>query len=228
MESHTFDRHLAGEVAIDLCFPCRLIWFDSTESLQLSPAGVLDLFKLIHRHEKTERWPLADRFSCPRCRVGLRRTEDMSKGGRFRYFRCENDHGRLTPFFDFLREKQFVRALTPGEIARIRASIRQVRCSGCGAPIDLRRDTRCSHCAAPIAILDPDAVENAVRMWSGRAATIASHDPSVGATAVERLRASERTLSRRGNGVGAAALEGIDSGSDLVDFCIHMLGGLFE
>lgn len=228
MESQSFDRHLAGEVAVDLCFPCHLIWFDSAESLQLAPAGVLELFKQIHRHEKSERRPLSTQFGCPRCNRRLRRTEDMSKGGRFRYFRCGKDHGRLTPFFDFLREKQFVRALTSGEIARVRAQISQVQCSGCGAPIDLARDTRCTHCAAPLSILDADAVEKAVRMWADRAATVTSPDPNVVARAVERLRASERTLSRGGNGVGGVALQGIDSGSDLVDYCVHLLGGIFD
>jgi len=228
MESRTFDKHLAGEVSVDLCFPCHLIWFDSAESLQLAPAGVLELFKLIHRREKRERHPLRDRFGCPRCGGGLRRTEDMSKGGRFRYFRCAVNHGRLTPFFEFLREKQFIRALSPGEIARVRAEIRQVQCSGCGAPIDLGRDTRCTHCTAPIAILDADAVEKAVRTWSTAAQSRAHPDPNAAAATVAQLRASERTLRGIGRGTGPVALGGISAGGDLVDLCIDMLGGLFD
>ncbi len=228
MEARSFDRHLAGEVAVDLCFPCHLIWFDSAESLQLAPAGVLELFKQIHRHEKSERRPLGAQFGCPRCNGRLRRTEDMSKGGRFRYYRCANDHGRLTPFFDFLREKQFVRALTPGEIARVRAEIRQVQCSGCGAPIDLAQDTRCPHCAAPLSILDADAVEKAVRTWATAAQSRATPDPQAAAAAVAQLRASERTLSHDGRGTGPALLGGFTAGGDLVDLCIHMLGDLFD
>ncbi len=224
MESLSFDRHHVGEVAVDLCFPCHLIWFDSTESLQLAPGGVLELFKLIHRHEKETRRTLGTRFGCPRCGGLLRRTEDMSKSGRFRYFRCAKDHGRLTPFFEFLREKQFVRTLTPGEIARVRAEIRQVQCSGCGAPIDLGRDTRCTHCTAPIAILDADAVEKAVRTWSTAARPRAAPDPQAVAAAMAQLRASERTLS----GTGPVALGGVAAGGDLVDGCIHMLGRLLD
>jgi len=228
MESQSFDRHLAGDVAVDLCFPCHLIWFDSTESLQLAPAGVLELFKLIHRHERGERHPLRERFGCPRCGGRLARTEDMSKSGRFRYFRCAKNHGRLTPFFDFLREKQFVRALTPAEIARVRAEIRQVQCSGCGAPIDLGRDTRCPHCAAPIAILDADAVEKAVRAWSTAAESRATPDPKAVTAAIAQLRAGERSLRRRRRGSGPAPFEGIGGGGDLVDLCVGMLRGLFD
>lgn len=228
MESRTFDRHLVGEVSIDLCFPCHLIWFDGTESLQLAPAGVLELFKQIHRNEKRERRPLDKAFGCPRCTGRLRRTEDFSKAGRFRYFRCVRGHGRLTPFFDFLREKQFVRTLTAGEIARVRAEIRQVQCSGCGAPIDLGRDAGCPHCGAPIAILDADAVENAVRMWSKAATARANPDPAVVSAAVAQLRASERTLGRLDRSAGPALFGGLTAGGDLVDLCIHALGGLFD
>jgi hypothetical protein len=39
-----------------------------------------------------------------------------AKAGRFSYWRCPDEHGRLTPFFQFLREKQFVRSLTPAEL----------------------------------------------------------------------------------------------------------------
>jgi hypothetical protein len=215
-------------VSVDLCFPCHLIWFDRAESLQLAPAGVLELFKLIHRHDKDERYPLRKRFGCPRCGGQLRRTEDMSKAGRFRYFRCAKNHGRLTPFFEFLREKQFVRALTPGEIARVRAEIRQVQCSGCGAPIDLGHDTSCPHCGAPISILDADAVEKAVRAWSAAAKSRTKADPKAVTAAIKQLRASEHTLRRAGRRRGPVPLGGIGTGGDLVDLCIGMLRGLFD
>ena len=228
MKSQSFDRHLAGDVSVDLCFPCHLIWFDRAESLQLAPAGVLELFKLIHRHERSGRHPLHERFGCPRCGAKLRRTEDVSKGGRFRYFRCAQNHGRLTPFFDFLREKQFVRALTRGELARVRAEVRQVQCSGCGAPIDLGKDTRCPHCAAPLAILDADAVEKAVRAWSAAGKSRATPDPKAVTAAVAQLRESERTLRRRGKEGRPALFQGVDAGGDLVDLCIGMLRGLFD
>lgn len=228
MESKSFDRRLAGEISVDVCFPCHVIWFDGSESLQLAPDGVLELFKLIHKRENGARNPLHQPFDCPRCGSLLQRTQDMTKAGHFSYFRCVKAHGRLTPFFDFLREKQFVRELTPGEIAHVRAQIREVRCSGCGAPIDLGRDTCCPHCGAPIAILDADAVDKAMRMWSTAAAQRANPDPNAVAAAVAQLRASEHTLNRLDGSPGATLLGGIIAGGDLIDHCIHMVGNLFE
>jgi hypothetical protein len=42
------------------------------------------------------------------------------------------------------------------------------------------------------------------------------------------LRASERTLGRLDRGSGASLFGGLASGGDLVDLCIHTLGGLFD
>jgi hypothetical protein len=83
-------------------------------------------------------------------------THDLGKNGRFTYYhyRCERGDGRLTPFTEFLRDKQFVRALAPAELVRVRAEVKQIRCSGCGAPI---------------AILDTDAVEKSLRQWTAQA-----------------------------------------------------------
>jgi hypothetical protein len=71
--------------------------------------------------------------------------------------------GRFTPFVQFLREKDFIRPLSPAELERLRQTIRVVQCSSCGAPVDLEKDTACPYCRAPIAILDPDAVNATVR-----------------------------------------------------------------
>jgi hypothetical protein len=62
-----------------------------------------------------------------------------------------------------------VRVLAPAEMARVRAEVKQLRCSGCGAMIDLARDNACSYCGAPIAILDANAVETALRDWAAQA-----------------------------------------------------------
>jgi hypothetical protein len=89
-------------------------------------------------------------------------THDLQRTTRFTYYRCPNGHGRFTPFVQFLREKDFIRPLSPAELARLRKTIRVVQCSSCGAPVDLEKDTACPYCRAPIAILDPDAVSATV------------------------------------------------------------------
>ena len=56
-------------------------------------------------------------MQCPRCRGRLRLTHDRQRNTSFTYLRCRNGHGRLTTFFDFLREKDFVKPLTAQQLA---------------------------------------------------------------------------------------------------------------
>lgn len=166
MQPRSLARNTGGDLQIDVCHPCHAIWFDRNESLQLAPGAVIELFRDIHRHRDDARRPLAGQSKCPHCRTVLALTRDVGKAGRFTYYRCLKEHGRLTPFSEFLREKQFVRALTPPELARVRAELKTVRCSGCGAAVDLERESQCGFCRAPVAILDPEAVERALKMWA--------------------------------------------------------------
>lgn len=161
-----FERQLGGQVEIDLCFACQGIWFDEFESLQITPGGIIELFRLIHAHRNDQRLPLAEPLRCPRCNDRLLHGLDLSKnGGRFNYHRCLQKHGRFTTFSQFMIEKGFVRQLSPLEIRELSAKIGVVRCSGCGAPVDIRHEHACGHCRAPIAILDPVAVEHALARY---------------------------------------------------------------
>ena len=73
---------------------------------------------------------------------------------RFSYLKCPNDHGRLTTFFDFLREKDFIRPLTPEQLQELRQNVQTVNCSNCGAPVDVARASACGHCGSPLSMLD--------------------------------------------------------------------------
>ena len=101
----------------------------------------------------------ADAGKCPRCRGRLRKTHDMQRATRFEYFKCPNGHGRLTTFFDFLKEKDFIRPLTPQQIAELRRNMQVVNCSNCGAPIDLAKTTACTHCGSALSMLDMKQAE---------------------------------------------------------------------
>jgi glutaredoxin len=96
---------------------------------------------------------------CPTCRGRLLFTLDLERTNRISYYRCPESHGRLTTFFQFLREKNFVRSLTAPEVAQLRIKVAQVRCSSCGATVDLVNGS-CPYCHAAISILDADAVKN--------------------------------------------------------------------
>lgn len=162
MRKETFQRKLGGELPVDICPACKLIWFDRFENLQLAAGGLLELFRLIHAHHDDPVSPVRTRMDCPRCRDPLVLTHDMQRSTRFVYYRCENAHGKLTAFYQFLREKNFVRSLSPVEVARLKVDIKQVRCSGCGAPINLDTESACSFCRAPVAVLDANAMHAAL------------------------------------------------------------------
>jgi len=157
MQPERLPRKPFGEVTIDFCLPCQALWFDTLESAQLTPGSTLALFDTIRKSTPAGR-ALPSLLSCPRCTKPLAVTHDVQHTTRFTYYRCLGGHGRFTPFVQFLREKNFIRPLSPAELVRLRQTIRVVQCSSCGAPVDLEKDAACPYCRAPIAILDPDAV----------------------------------------------------------------------
>lgn len=153
MEPMKLDAHQGRSVDVDVCRHCQLFWFDKWESLQLAPASTLRLMKLIG-----EQPPSSLAFSievrCPRCSGILKATQDLQRSTRFNYWRCPNDHGRLIRFFEFLREKNFIKRLSQQEIEELRKHIQVLNCSNCGAPIDLGADSACAHCKSPVSMLD--------------------------------------------------------------------------
>jgi hypothetical protein len=157
---------------VEACSACRLLWFDRGTSVRLTPAAVIELFRYIGSVAGADRSPpLESNFDCPRCSLALAFTHDMQRATRFTYWRCEWGHGQLITFHQFLREKDFIRMPTGAEIARLRATVRQVSCSQCGAPIDLEHDSACAHCGAPIALVDPDGVAKALQALTAGSAT---------------------------------------------------------
>jgi hypothetical protein len=237
MQIQDLQRNAQGIVRVEICFTCAGIWFDHFASAELAPNAVIELFKVIQSHRDDARQATAKQLNCPRCNSALAMTYDMSKAGRFSYFRCLKGDGRFTPFFQFLREKQFVRSLTPAEIQRVRSQVRQVRCSECGAPIDLEHSTECRYCHAPVSFLDPDAVEKAVQMWSDaeNRRRVALTAEAVGDT-LQRMRLphTQQPDSPGAQSGHLLANPGTHSnidpglGFDLVAMGIHAIGRLFE
>jgi hypothetical protein len=205
------ERHFGGSVAVDMCQSCALLWFDQLESARLAPAGVLTLFRAIHGAGTGERHGLPSRLPCPRCKERLQLTHDRQRATRFTYHRCPYGHGRLTPFFQFLREKDFVRPVSPAELERLKSAVQTVRCSGCGAAIDLATMTACRYCGASISILDPEAVSKTLREL---ASAKPARPPAVDVD-VDRLVLAFASAQRRD--VAAQQREGRDAGFTTVD-----------
>jgi hypothetical protein len=146
--------HGGTSVTIDACMTCQAFWFDQYESLRLAPASTLRLFALIGERAAAPKTPLRPPLRCPRCRSLLLLTHDRQRSTPFRYYRCADGHGRLCTFFDFLREKDFVRPLTGPQLAELRASLHHVNCANCGAPVDIARRSDCDQCGSPLSMLD--------------------------------------------------------------------------
>ena len=83
----------------------------------------------------------------------------MQRNTRFEYLRCPNNHGRLITFFEFLKEKDFVRPLTAPQLAELRQTVQFLNCSNCGAPVDLAKASACGHCRSPLSMLDLSQAE---------------------------------------------------------------------
>lgn len=152
------DGHLGMTLAIDFCRSCQVLWFDPHEDLQLAPSSILKLFQIIAKQAQAPA-PAAPAASpgpaCPRCGLRLLRTHDQQHATKFEYLRCGRGHGRLMTFVNFLLEKDFVRPLSPEQIAELRQRrIQVISCSTCGAPVDLTRGSTCAHCGAPLSMLD--------------------------------------------------------------------------
>jgi Zn-finger nucleic acid-binding protein len=188
MQEHRFDGALQRTVVIDLCEPCQSFWFDGRESLQLSPAATLRLFRLIGERAARATLRDADVAKCPRCHGRLRRTQDLQRATRFEYFKCPNGHGRFISFFDFLKEKDFVKPLTPRQVSELRQHVQMINCSNCGAPVDLGRGSSCPHCRSALSMLDMTQAEKVVEQLRRADRTGQPVDPAL-PLALARARA---------------------------------------
>lgn len=162
MEAHPLAAQHGGTVELDLCFACQGIWFDPQENLRLTAEAVVELLRLLHMHRDDAHRPLAARLGCPHCDRALQQGFDVVKSGRYVTWRCPQRHGRFSTFSSFMVEKGFVRHLTQPEIEDIARRVGIIYCTGCGAPVDVRKDHACPHCRAALSLLDPQAVEQAL------------------------------------------------------------------
>ncbi len=153
MTTLALDGRLGTSVSIDVCDACQAFWFDRYESLQLSPGSTLKLFSRM-RDEPASVGPFSRTLRCPRCRAALALTHDQQRATRFEYWCCPGGHGHFITFVEFLKEKDFIRPLTPQQIDQLRSSVQTINCSNCGAPIDLAHASACGHCGSPLSMLD--------------------------------------------------------------------------
>jgi len=183
MSSETLSGHLGTALTIDICLACQAFWFDARESLQLAPRSTLTLFRMIGE-QAGGRPPVAAAESgvsavCPHCGRRLKPTQDRQRNTTFRYQRCPNDHGRFTTFYDFLREKDFIRPLSGEQLQELRQHVQAVNCANCGASVDLTTRSACGHCGSALAMLDLAQAEKLVHQLRQADRTDRPIDPAL-------------------------------------------------
>ena len=221
MRSLVLPRDPLAPVAIDACDDCQALWLDATESQQLTPGALIGLFRAIAQSRPMRHAAYPALLPCPRCTTPLTLTLDVQRTTRFVYYRCRYDHGRFTPYVQFLREKSFIRPLDPRELGRLRATVTTVRCASCGAPVPLDRDAVCGYCGTPVMLLDPDAVAKALERLDAAEAQRTAPQPITG-DALIAIANVERQLARN-----RREFEG-EGGIDLITASMRALGALLE
>ena len=190
MDHVTVDGVLGVPVGVEVCRVCRAFWFVPFETVHLTAASTLKLFSLIADGASTPQQAFPTENYCPVCGMKLLLTHDRQRNTPFQYWRCDHEHGRFTPFVDFLREKDFIHPLSPAQIADLKQNIQEIHCTNCGAPIDLTHDSVCSHCGAPISMLDMNKMAELAKQ-SGKPAAAASVPQLTPATLIPEYRPPE-------------------------------------
>jgi hypothetical protein len=137
--------------------------------------------------------PVANVMACPRCSRKLDKGYDLVRSGRYMTYRCPEKHGRYSSFSSFMVEKGFVRQMTTGRNRRPGEAGRRHLLHRLRAPVDIRKDHACPHCRSAFSLLDPDAVENALKGYHQAEVKRTTRDPVSMADAIVE---SERTRAR--------------------------------
>ena len=204
MSIHPLASQDGRPLELDICFACQGLWFDPQENLKLAPASVVELFRLLHEQRDAPRHPLAAQLACPHCQRSLDKGFDVVRSGRYVTYRCPRGHGRFSAFSSFMVEKGFVRQLTKPEIDDIAQRVGIITCTGCGAPVDIRKDHACPHCRSAFSLLDPTAVARAIEGYASAAQRQATARPLDLADALigierDRLKAEREAKAERSN-----------------------------
>lgn len=227
MEACSLDGRGGTPIAIDICHACQAFWFDAHESPRLSPGSTLTLFSVIGaKAARPSAFSDGDVAKCPRCHGRLRLTHDRQRNTAFAYLRCPNGHGRLTTFFDFLREKDFVKPLSARQVAELSQRLRTVNCSNCGGPVNLAAGANCTHCGSALSTLDlPHAEELLSQLKNADERDSRPVDPALPLRLAAARREVEQALA---TGSGGSAWSGDAASLGLVGAGLAALARLLR
>jgi len=164
MQHLELPTHGVRPVVLDHCRPCRLVWFDALESVQLDDLGWV---RLLRELQQGDGMPLAQalnaRRACPRCREPLKVVRNRSRFGLFAALECPRGDGHLHGHSGLLAEKGLVRPLGAAERRALAAEKHPLACLNCGGPA-AAGDDRCSWCGTALVVIDLPRLAHAIRL----------------------------------------------------------------
>lgn len=158
--------HTGRTIEVDHCAACRLVWFDTLESVQLAGLGWVELLREMSRDEMRRpaqpathapgppssdagAGPRAQALAvlpspaarppvlpCPVCTQPLKTVHNRSRWGRFPMQECASGHGHLHTDAGLLAERGLVRPLLAPERGALKAQKRTLHCLSCGGLVD--------------------------------------------------------------------------------------------
>lgn len=145
--------HYGRSVVVDLCRPCRLVWFDTLESVNLSSHAWITLLRELQRATPSEHPWSGRALACPRCSAPLVPVHNLSRFGRFAANECTHRHGHQQSFVLLLAERGLVRPLAWAERTALARLHKPLACLNCGAHLD-GAAAHCGHCQSPLVVID--------------------------------------------------------------------------
>ena len=145
--------HYGSTVDLDICESCDLVWFDGTETANLSGTGMLALIGRMAEAYDLPFEPLRPTAVCPRCTGPLRLVHNQSRWGHSVQLQCLRRDGAYQSFAEFLEEKGLLRPMSRVDRSKLLQSKGRIACVNCGAAVGLD-DERCPFCQSVPSLLD--------------------------------------------------------------------------
>ena len=153
MQRRTLAGHYGHSVDLDLCRGCDLVWFDGSETAQLSGTALLELIGAMASSHDLPHEMLRGDARCPRCDGQLGIVHNQSRWGRSSQLQCRRRHGAYQSFAQFLEEKGLLRPMSRVDRARLLRDRGRIECVNCGGEI-AKDDERCRYCRSLPSLLD--------------------------------------------------------------------------
>src|SRR6478736_2876599 len=153
MQRLTLAGHYGHGVDLDLCRGCDLVWFDGSETAQLSGPGLLELIGAMANSHELPHEMLRPDARCPRCDGQLGIVHNQSRWGRSSQLQCRRRHGAYQSFAQFLEEKGLLRPMSRVDRAKLLRDRGRIDCINCGGEI-AQADEKCRWCRSIPSLLD--------------------------------------------------------------------------